>query len=105
MGANLEFPTFSPAKALMDTGGSSLAQAALVDFIHEGHFERHLHRMRTRNASRRAAMLEAIERNLGDRVQVSGVNAGLHLMLWLREMPASKTRSPFLGRCSLPPGH
>jgi GntR family transcriptional regulator/MocR family aminotransferase len=79
------------AKALMDTGGSSLAQAALVDFIHEGHFERHLHRMRTRNASRRAAMLEAIERNLGDRVQVSGVNAGLHLMLWLREMPASKT--------------
>jgi GntR family transcriptional regulator/MocR family aminotransferase len=80
------------AKALMDTGGSSLTQAALVDFIHEGHFERHLHRMRTRNASRRAAMLEAIERNLGDRVQVSGVNAGLHLMLWLREMPASKTR-------------
>jgi GntR family transcriptional regulator/MocR family aminotransferase len=80
------------AKALMDTGGSSLAQAALVDFIHEGHFERHLHRMRTRNAGRRAAMLEAIERNLGDRVQVSGVNAGLHLMLWLREMPASKTR-------------
>jgi GntR family transcriptional regulator/MocR family aminotransferase len=85
------------AKALMDTGSSGLMQAALVDFIREGHFERHLHRMRTRNAGRRAAMLEAIERNLGGRAQVSGVNAGLHLMLWLREMPASKTRELQMG--------
>jgi len=79
-------------KALMDTGGPSLAQAALVDFIREGHFERHLHRTRTRNASRRAAMLDAIERHLGSRAQVSGINAGLHLMLWLRDLPASKSR-------------
>jgi GntR family transcriptional regulator / MocR family aminotransferase len=79
-------------KALMDTGGPSLAQAALVDFIREGHFERHLHRTRTRNASRRAAMLEAIERHLGSRAQVTGVNAGLHLMLWLRDLPASRSR-------------
>ncbi len=79
-------------KALMDTGGPSLAQAALVDFIREGHFERHLHRTRTRNASRRAAMLEAIERHLGSRAEVSGINAGLHLMLWLRDLPASRSR-------------
>ncbi len=80
------------AKALMDTGGPSLTQAALVDFIRDGHFERHLHRMRTRNARRRAAMLEAIERHLGSRAQVSGVNAGLHLVLWLRDLPGSKAR-------------
>ena len=79
-------------KALMDTGGPTLAQAALVDFIREGHFERHLHRTRTRNAGRRAAMLDAIERHLGDRVQVSGINAGLHLMLWLRDLPATRSR-------------
>jgi GntR family transcriptional regulator / MocR family aminotransferase len=79
-------------KALMDTGGPHLAQAALVDFIREGHFERHLHRTRTRNASRRAAMLDAIERHLGSRAQVSGINAGLHLMLWLRDLPASRSR-------------
>lgn len=80
------------AKALMDTGGPSLAQAALVDFIREGHFERHLHRMRTRNASRRAAILQAIERHLGGRAHVSGINAGLHLVLWLRDLPASRAR-------------
>jgi GntR family transcriptional regulator/MocR family aminotransferase len=79
-------------KALMDTGGPGLTQAALVDFIREGHFERHLHRTRTRNASRRAAMLGAIERHLGDRAQVSGINAGLHLMLWLPDLPASRAR-------------
>jgi GntR family transcriptional regulator/MocR family aminotransferase len=79
-------------KALMDTGGPNLVQAALVDFIREGHFERHLHRTRTRNASRRAAMLDAIERYLGGRAQVSGINAGLHLMLWLPSLPASRSR-------------
>jgi GntR family transcriptional regulator/MocR family aminotransferase len=79
-------------KALMDTGGPTLVQAALVDFIREGHFERHLHRTRTRNARRRAAMLAAIERCLGSRAQVSGINAGLHLMLWLPELPASRAR-------------
>ena len=79
-------------KALMDTGGPNLAQAALVDFIREGHFERHLHRTRTRNAGRRGAMLDAIERYLGSRAQVSGINAGLHLMLWLRDLPASRSR-------------
>jgi GntR family transcriptional regulator / MocR family aminotransferase len=79
-------------KALMDTGGPNLAQAALVDFIREGHFERHMHRTRMRNASRRAAILDAIERYLGGRAQVSGINAGLHLMLWLRDLPASRSR-------------
>lgn len=79
-------------KALMDTGGPNLTQATLVDFIREGHFERHLHRMRTRNARRRAAMLDAIKRYLGDRAEVSGVNAGLHLLLWLRDLPASRER-------------
>ena len=37
-------------------------------------------------------MLEAIERNLGSRAHVSGINAGLHLMLWLRDLPASRSR-------------
>jgi GntR family transcriptional regulator / MocR family aminotransferase len=79
-------------KALVDTGSSTLAQAALVDFIRDGHFERHLHRMRTRNARRRAAMLEAVERHLGRRARVSGVNAGLHLMLWLDGVAPGRVR-------------
>lgn len=79
-------------KAIVDTGSSTLAQAALMEFIRAGHFERHLHRMRTRNAGRRAAILAAIQRHLGARARVTGVNAGLHLLLWLDGVPASRVR-------------
>lgn len=74
-------------KALLDTGSPSLPQLALVDFIQAGFFERHLHRLRMRNAARRAALLEAVDRYLGNHVIVSGVDAGLHVLLWLPQVP------------------
>ena len=83
---------FRSAKALIDTGCPALSQLALVDFIREGHFERHLHRLRNRNASRRAAMLDAIRRYFGDRAEVTGVNAGIHVLLWLPEFTFRESR-------------
>jgi GntR family transcriptional regulator/MocR family aminotransferase len=74
-------------KALLDTGSPSLPQLALVDFIQAGFFERHLHRVRLRNAARRASLLEAIDRYLGHQAEVSGVDAGLHVLLWLPQVP------------------
>jgi GntR family transcriptional regulator / MocR family aminotransferase len=74
-------------KALLDTGSPSLPQLAVVDFIRAGFFERHLHRVRMRNAARRAALLEAIERYMGGQAEVSGVDAGLHVLLWLPQVP------------------
>ena len=82
---------FRTVKALLDTGSPTLPQLALVDFIRAGFFERHLHRLRMRNAARRAALLEAVARHLGDRAQISGVNAGLHVLLWLLEVPQHDT--------------
>jgi GntR family transcriptional regulator / MocR family aminotransferase len=75
---------FRAAKALADTGSPTLEQAALAEFMREGHFERHLHRTRRRNAARRRALLGAITEHLGDRVEVSGAEAGLHVLVWLR---------------------
>jgi GntR family transcriptional regulator / MocR family aminotransferase len=73
------------AKAITTLGGSTLEQRALADFIHKGgHFERHVRRSRARNAARRTVLLEAIAEHRGDRVEVSGANAGVHLLLWLR---------------------
>lgn len=82
---------FRLAKALFDTGNPTLPQLALVDFIREGYFERHLRRLRVRNAARRAALLEAVDRYLGDRAQVFGANAGIHVLLWLPGIPFSRT--------------
>lgn len=74
-------------KALLDTGSPSLLQLALVDFIQAGFFERHVHRLRMRNAARRAALLEAVARYWGNHVTVSGVDAGLHVLLWFPQVP------------------
>jgi GntR family transcriptional regulator/MocR family aminotransferase len=47
-------------------------------------YERHLRRLRRRNTARRAALLEAIRKHLGDRVEVTGDGAGAHVVLWPR---------------------
>ena len=76
---------FTKAKWLTDRHTPTLEQRALAQFISAGHFERHLRRSRTRNAARRVALLEALDRELAGRVRVQGENAGIHLVAWLRE--------------------
>jgi GntR family transcriptional regulator/MocR family aminotransferase len=78
---------FRSVKALLDTGSATLLQLAVADFMREGHFERHLRKLRARNAQRRAALVEALGRHLGERVDVSGSSAGDHILLWLRDFP------------------
>lgn len=77
---------FTAVKWLSDRHTPTLEQAALADFMAEGHFERHLRRMRTRNARRRAALMTALDVYMGDRVRISGTNAGVHLLVWLRHV-------------------
>jgi len=78
---------FVAAKWLSDRHTPTLEQEALAEFIAEGHFERHLRRSRTSNAARRAALLDALDKHFGDRIEVSGANAGIHLLVWLRDFP------------------
>lgn len=52
-------------------------QAALTDFITEGHLGRHVRRMREVYAERRAALVDAAGRELGDLLVLSPVDAGL----------------------------
>jgi GntR family transcriptional regulator/MocR family aminotransferase len=77
-------PPIVATKAIADTGTAALEQLTMADFISEGHFERHLHRSRARNRMLRAAMLEAIAEHFGERAEVRGANAGLHVLAWLR---------------------
>lgn len=81
---------FRAAKALADTGTGGLEQRALARFIHDGHFDRHLRRARARNGERRAALVAALEEHAGDLVEVLGANAGLHVMLRLRDVPIAR---------------
>ena len=89
---------FRAAKGLSDTGSATLEQAALAEFIRDGHFARHVSRSRARCAARRLALLDALRHHLGDRAEVRGADAGLHVLLWLRDVPGS--RLPVLVRAA-----
>jgi GntR family transcriptional regulator/MocR family aminotransferase len=78
-----------PVRWLADYHTPTFEQEVLTDFIAEGHFESHLRRTRARCAARRKALVEALHEHLGDRVMVTGANAGIHVAAWLRGMPAS----------------
>jgi len=61
--------------------GHAVEQRALAAFINEGHFTRHLRRMRRLYRERQLALREAIELHWPWPVQVLGGQAGMHLVL------------------------
>lgn len=73
---------FTTAKWLCDQHSATLEQNALAEFIASGAYERHLRRVRRRNASRRNVLLDSIGKHLGGRVEISGDGSGAHIVLW-----------------------
>jgi GntR family transcriptional regulator / MocR family aminotransferase len=53
------------------------------DFIVEGHFARHLRKMRTLYAERQLALLSALKREFGNHLPTSNINTGMDLVAWL----------------------
>src|SRR5260370_7858318 len=73
-------PAFSAAREATDIFSSTLYQAVLTDFIREGHFARHMRRMRMLYMDRRRALIKAIHIQMGDMLEVIGAEAGMHLV-------------------------
>ncbi len=76
---------FVAVREAMDIFPPTFPQAVLADFIAEGHFGRHLRRMRELYRERRAALVEALRKELGTSVHVQGAQAGMHLVAALAE--------------------
>lgn len=70
---------FRACRDALDTFSPTLSQQTLNDFIREGHFARHIHRMRGLYAARRAALLAAIAKHLPRTLQAIGAEAGMQL--------------------------
>lgn len=72
-----------------------LEQLALTDFIGEGHFSRHIRRMRALYAERQEILLAEINKKLRDFLGVEKEVAGMHLIGWLKndfdDQTAAKT--------------
>ena len=82
---------FVAVKHVSDRHTPTLAQEVLADFIGEGHYERYLRRTRRRNAARRKALLVALARHFGERIEISGANAGAHMLVWLTGVRPART--------------
>jgi GntR family transcriptional regulator/MocR family aminotransferase len=76
-------PAFSAVRDAADIFSSTLYQEVMTDFIREGHFARHIRRMRMLYMERRKALVEAIQIQMGDMSQVIGAEAGMHLVALL----------------------
>lgn len=66
-------------------------QAVVADFMAEGHFSRHIQRMRKLYAERRAATIAALERGLEGRLRAEPQPGGMHLVL---RLPGERTDQP-----------
>lgn len=84
-------PVLTAAKWLCDRHTPTLEQETLAEFITSGVYERHLRRVRRRNSIRRKALLEAIEKYLGNSVEVTGADAGAHIVLWPKSPESEET--------------
>lgn len=62
---------------------SLLEQRTLARFMEQGHWERHVRRMRITYKQKHTMLLQAIERNFGSKGTVVGQGAGLHVVLQL----------------------
>lgn len=74
---------FRTAKAVTNRHAQLLDQAVLCDFIGEGHFGRHLRRMREVYSERLSVLLESARQRLSGLLEVSNIEAGLQTVGWL----------------------
>ena len=74
---------FSAMRDASDQFSSTLYQAVMTDFIREGHFARHIRRMRMLYIERRKALVETLQKRIGEKLEVIGAEAGMHLVALL----------------------
>ena len=78
---------FTAVRHAMDIFPPYLHQEVLADFILEGHFTRHIRKMRQVYKERRSILIDALgkEFRTGSGFEIHGVEAGMHLAMTLPE--------------------
>jgi GntR family transcriptional regulator/MocR family aminotransferase len=74
---------FVRARESLDLCSPLLYQLVLTDFLNEGHFARHLRRMRAVYLRRRDAVIAAVREYASDVLTIENTDAGLHLLAFL----------------------
>ncbi len=74
---------FFAMRRVMDLGPPTLTQTVLADFIDQGHFARHIRRMRMHYAELRRTLADTLRQTCGDALKIVGDEAGMHLTAML----------------------
>lgn len=77
------FSGFRSLRETLDIFSPTLYQLVLTDFLQDGHFSRHLRRMRVTYLNRRNALLKALSGHLGKFLRPYNADAGMHLSAFL----------------------
>jgi GntR family transcriptional regulator/MocR family aminotransferase len=88
-------PKLSRIASFLAPSQSLLAQMAVGDFLAEGHFARHIRRMRRVYGERRAALVDALEAAFGGVLEIGLRESGMHL---LARLPAGSDDVALAGR-------
>jgi GntR family transcriptional regulator/MocR family aminotransferase len=75
---------FERISQIFSGGGPQLTQAIVTDFLTEGHFARHIQRMRKLYGERRKAAATGLEQVLGAHMRIEPQQGGMHLILSMR---------------------
>jgi GntR family transcriptional regulator/MocR family aminotransferase len=85
---------FVAVRRTLDICPPTFSQVVLAEFIREGHFARHLRRMRQLYSERRRVLLECLRQEIGERLRYIGEPAGTDLVVLLpkgmRDRPLSE---------------
>jgi GntR family transcriptional regulator/MocR family aminotransferase len=76
---------FLVAKAITDRQSPTIEQAVLAEFIREGHFSRHIRRMRALYLERVETLVESVEKELKGFLDIRRPEAGMHTIGWLQK--------------------
>lgn len=74
---------FAAVRRARDICAPHFFQAALKEFIELGHYARHIRKTRLLYKERRSTLVEALRHAFGSRLQILGVDAGMHLVVTL----------------------
>ncbi|HEX3469762.1 MAG TPA: PLP-dependent aminotransferase family protein [Silvibacterium sp.] len=74
---------FAAIRFAMDLGPPYFYQELLTDFMREGHFARHIRKMRLLYNERRSALVDCIRNEFGSELEIQGAEAGMHLTVTL----------------------
>ncbi len=76
---------FIAAKSITDRQSSIMDQIIVSIFIEEGHFTKHLRRMRMLYKERQEYFISEVVKELNSAIKVKNDNAGMHLIGWLNK--------------------